>query len=172
LKNTLNVKLVTELAREGDSGLLSALESLVEVYKENKSSMFIPTIPVSLFAKTEMGILEVMVKVLKENYNINFSTIARLIGRDERTIWTAYSFSKLKHPDKFVLLEDMYTVPISIFKNRALGPLEALIVYLRTYYSLSFKEIAKKLNRSYRTVWLSYRKGKQKGGVIEVEKIN
>ena len=48
-------------------------------------------IPVSALTNRKLGVLESVVKFLKENYELNYSEIGRLLGRDPRTIWTAYS---------------------------------------------------------------------------------
>ena len=47
-------------------------------------------IPVSALTNRKLGVLESVVKYLKENYELNYSEIGRLLGRDPRTIWTAY----------------------------------------------------------------------------------
>ena len=54
-------------------------------------------IPVSALTNRKLGVLESVVKFLKENYELNYSEIGRLLGRDPRTIWTAYSKGKKKH---------------------------------------------------------------------------
>ena len=48
-------------------------------------------LPVSALTNRKLGVLESVVKFLKENYELNYSEIGRLLGRDPRTIWTAYS---------------------------------------------------------------------------------
>lgn len=47
-------------------------------------------VPVSALTDRKLGVLESIVKFLKENYELNYSEIGRLLGRDPRTIWTAY----------------------------------------------------------------------------------
>ena len=54
-------------------------------------------IPASALTNRRLGVLESVVKFLKENYELNYSEIGRLLGRDPRTIWTAYSKGKKKH---------------------------------------------------------------------------
>ena len=53
-------------------------------------------IPASALTNRKLGVLESVVKFLKENYELNYSEIGRLLGRDPRTIWTAYSRGKKK----------------------------------------------------------------------------
>ena len=47
-------------------------------------------VPVSALVNRKLGVLESIVKFLKENCELNYSEIGRLLGRDPRTIWTAY----------------------------------------------------------------------------------
>jgi len=54
-------------------------------------------IPVSALTNRKLGVLESVVKFLKENYELNYSEIGRLLGRDPRTIWTAYSRMREKN---------------------------------------------------------------------------
>ncbi|MBI2507681.1 hypothetical protein HYV89_01900 [Candidatus Woesearchaeota archaeon] len=52
------------------------------------------SVPVSALTDRKLGVLESVVKFLKENYELNYSEIGRLLGRDPRTVWTAYSRGK------------------------------------------------------------------------------
>jgi hypothetical protein len=52
-------------------------------------------------------------------------------------------------------------LPISIFNDK-LGMLESTSLYMKDKLNLSFNEIAKLLQRDYKTIWTSYNKAKQK----------
>ena len=54
-------------------------------------------IPASALTNRKLGVLESIVKFLKESYELNYSEIGRLLGRDPRTIWTAYSRMREKN---------------------------------------------------------------------------
>ena len=54
------------------------------------------------------------------------------------------------------------SIPLSIFSNRKLGPLEAISKYLKDDAKLKFSEIAKLLNRNQKTIWVSYHNAKKK----------
>ena len=54
-------------------------------------------IPISALTNRRLGVLESVVKFLKENYELNYSEIGRLLGRDPRTIWTAYRRGREKN---------------------------------------------------------------------------
>lgn len=140
--------------RDGD--LLTALEVFLDVYKEERLKKESPQIQLSLFSHRKLGVLEIVVKYLKENLSLKYSQIATMLNRDQRTIWAAYDQAKEKEKEKFELGEDKYFAPISIFSNRYLGPLEALALYLKDELKLSFHQISNILNRNYRTIWLSY----------------
>ncbi|MGV8141083.1 MAG: hypothetical protein ACP5NW_01425 [Candidatus Woesearchaeota archaeon] len=159
LKTTLNDKIIDDVLNDED--FLKALESFIEVYKEKKQKNHNPSIPLSLFADRDLGCLEVTVKYLKENLSLNYSQIAIILNRNQRTIWCTYSKTKIKHKELFVITREEHTIPCEIFLNRTRGPLEALVVYLKENLNLSFKQISKLLNRDYKTIWLSCKKGKE-----------
>lgn len=52
-------------------------------------------IPLSTF-NSKLSILESTVTHLRERYELRFSKIARLINRDQRTVWTVYHRAKKK----------------------------------------------------------------------------
>jgi hypothetical protein len=153
--------------------LLTSLESLIEFFKEKKENINSPSIPISLFSNKKLGVLEVIVKVLKENYLLNYSRIAYLLNRDVRTIWTVYKMSSKKNNEKFSLQMEGILIPSEIFSDRKLSPLEALTIYLKEKKELSIKKIAKLLSKEYRVVWVSYNHGikkkDNKGNINEVE---
>jgi hypothetical protein len=147
--------------------LLVALEALVQAYKEETIKKENPGVPFSLFGHRKLGVLEILVKCLKESFSMSYSKIARILNRDDRTIWATYNNSRHKYKDKFFLKEEQYIIPCNIFFNRRLGPLEALTVYAHDDLHLHFAEISKLLNRNYRTIWLSYSNGVKKIGENE-----
>jgi hypothetical protein len=153
-------ELVNDSVRDDD--LLTALESFIDVYKQERQRKETPRIPLSLFSDRKLGILQVATKYLKENLSLNYSKIARLVNRNDRTIWTTYKKAKEKQKEKFIQKEDKHIIPCNIFSDRKLGPLEALTIYLKDELRLSFKDISHLLNRNYRTIWLSYHNGMRK----------
>jgi len=54
------------------------------------------TIPSSIFRDRSLSVLEAMVEYFKEKKQMKYSEIARLLNRDDRTIWTAYKRAKEK----------------------------------------------------------------------------
>lgn len=53
-------------------------------------------------------------------------------------------------------------IPTSIFRDRTLKVLEAVVEYLKEVEHLSNHQIAKLLNRNDRTIWTVYQRAKQK----------
>ena len=58
------------------------------------------TIPTAIFRDRDLSVLEAMAEYLKDKRNLRFSEIARLLNRDDRTIWTAYTRAKEKRETK------------------------------------------------------------------------
>ena len=53
-------------------------------------------------------------------------------------------------------------VPTSVFRNRKLKVLEALVKYLKEQQGMRYSDIARLLNRDPRTVWTVYQKAKKR----------
>jgi len=70
---------------------LSAQE-LIELFKEEEKSI---SLPISIFNKN-MGMLEAASFYLKDEIKLSFNDIAKLLGRDYKTIWTSYNKAKKK----------------------------------------------------------------------------
>lgn len=62
------------------------MSELLEVY-----------IPTSAFRDRKLKVLEALVKYLKEQQQLNYSQIGRLLNRNPRTIWTAYQKAKRRN---------------------------------------------------------------------------
>jgi DNA-directed RNA polymerase specialized sigma24 family protein len=59
-------------------------------------------IPSFVFHNRSLGSLEAVVVYLRETQGLNYAQIARLLNRDDRTIWTTYcrAAHKLGHPPR------------------------------------------------------------------------
>lgn len=114
------------------------------------------SIPLSAFS-SGLSALEVVVKFLKEEKNRRYSDIARLLNRDDRTIWATYSNSRKKSRAPLDL-ESPVLIPISIFSSRDRSPLEALVSYMKNSgYTVS--QISRMLDKDYQTVYTTQRRG-------------
>jgi hypothetical protein len=152
--------------------ILTALNTLRSLFSKTKQDLQISskelynliqeeyTIPISIF-ESNLAPLETLVKYLKENLNLTYSEIAKLLNRNERTVWTSYKFSIKKEKERLIVKPGFF-VPISIFSDRKFSILESLVQYLKEKFMLSYHEIAVLLNRDDRTIWTVYRRAKEK----------
>lgn len=53
-------------------------------------------IPVSIFSVKKISALEAIAVYLRDRFSLRFSQIAKLLDRDQRTIWTVYHRAKQK----------------------------------------------------------------------------
>jgi len=109
-------------------------------------------LPVTMFANRSLGVLETLVKFLKENHNMTFAEIARSLNRDNRTIWATYHKARIKAPYRLVQLPGP-VIPAKAFEDRSKSALESLVKYCKQTLQLTNPEIAKLINRNNRTVW-------------------
>lgn len=86
-----------------------------------------------------MAEIDTLVHNLREKHKFSYSQILELLDKKEEI-----------------------SIPLKIFLNRKLGPLEAITKYLKDDAKLKFNEIAKLLNRNQRTIWASYHNAKKK----------
>jgi hypothetical protein len=152
----------TLFTRLENEELLSALESFIQAYKDEMKRKNSPSIPLGSFSEKKLGILESLTKYLRENLGMTYSEIAKASGRDLRTIWRTYMNARRKKKNRIKVTGLKPVVPIYIFKDRRVGPLEALVYYQKENLGLSFRQISKALNRSYCSIWLSYRNAQKK----------
>jgi len=119
-------------------------------------------IPLSAFSNSKLSALEIIVKYLKENKNKKYSEIARLLNRDDRTIWSTYNNAKKKQTGPLSIKKkqpkDQISIPVSIFSSRKTSVLESLVIYLKNL-NYTFSQIAKFLKKDYQTIYTSYRRG-------------
>ena len=133
---------------------LEVISFLTEQLKEN-------VIPLFIFKNDSLSALEAIVKYLKEEHNLSYVEISRLLNRSNKTIWITYQRAKKKMPKKLVG-KSQILIPVEIFQNRKFSVLESLASYLKQEQGISYKEIAKLINRNYRTILTVYRRFRKK----------
>ncbi|MAG08632.1 hypothetical protein CMO89_04110 [Candidatus Woesearchaeota archaeon] len=108
-------------------------------------------VPIHIFAG-KLSTLEAVVKYLKERLGLRYREISRLLGRDERTIWTTYQKAIKKQKKTFSAKKAEINIPLKIFRNRRLSPLESLVFFL--LYSLNLKnhQVCVLLNKKPSTI--------------------
>ncbi len=117
-----------------------------------------------IFQSRPLTILEALVRHLVEERQFNYHSIGILIKRDERNIRDIYLHARAKQ-DKIIsppLIKADFLIPLSVFADRKVSVMEALVTFLKTKYSLSFIQIAKLLQRDERTIWTAYHRAKKK----------
>ena len=120
-------------------------------------------IPLSVFLDRGVSVLEAVSEYLKDSKELSYHEIAVLLNRNDRTIWTCYNRAKKKNPGHVVkLAESKEHIPSSIFLDREVSVLEAIVEYLKDERGLSYHEMAVLLNRDDRTVWTCYNRAKKK----------
>ena len=116
-------------------------------------------IPVEIF-KEKIGASEALCKYLKENLNRKYTEIAKLINRDQRSIWVTYKNAKAKKKER-IRIKSKNLIPLEIFSNRKLSILEALIIYLKEK-GLRNIEISNMINKDPRNVYTFYSRAAKK----------
>jgi len=58
--------------------------------------------------------------------------------------------------------KEVESIPISVFNNNKLSPLETICKYLKENAHKTYHEIAELLNRNDRTIWTTYNNAKKK----------
>jgi len=153
--NVLNI-LINYIAQEKG---ISSDEIIRLIVKEKKPKAF--EIPVCIF-NDKLSALETIVKYFKENIGLKYSEIAKLLNRNDRTIWTTYLNSKKKYSKEFVVKDNKYFIPALIISNRSLSVLESIVYYLKDNCNLKYSQIALMLCRDQRTVWTVYNRKRKK----------
>lgn len=119
-------------------------------------------LPICIFDNKELSCLETIVKYLKEDLKFRFHEIALLLNRNDRTIWATYNVACKKRKEKLPVRESRFFIPVSIFKDRKMSVLEALVGHLKDNFNLRYSEIAVLLNRDERNIWTIYARAKKK----------
>ena len=135
-------------------------EDIQELTKETKRENIFP---ITIF-QNKLSPLELVTRYLKQEKNLKFSQIAKILNRNERTIWGSYnkSLKKLKTP--LIIKPSNTNIPLSIFSNRKFSILESLTAYLKEKENLTFHQIGELTNRDERTIWTVYSRLKKKRG--------
>ena len=128
-----------------------------EIFKLWNENGFL--IPVAIFSG-KLGPAEALAKFLKENYDLSYAEISKLIGRDQSAVWANYKRAAKKMPWPFEI-KDSATVPVSIF-NSDKSILEALVHYLKEVKKMRNRKIAQLLNKNPANIWTVNNRAKKK----------
>lgn len=151
-----------KLSKKENFDLEKNQEALVELFKEflkkenlDLENAHLIKIPVSIFKK-ELGCFESIVKYLKENKKYSTTKISQITKRAKPTISISYKKAKEKHLAVFEE-ETEHHIPLNkaIREGSVLGN---IILYLYQEKLLGLKKISALLNRSYQTIWITFKK--------------
>lgn len=121
-------------------------------------------IPIGVFGNDALSSLEAIVKYLREEQNLKFSKIGKLLNRSSKTIWTTYHNAFKKMPYSFGTISGDILIPVSALSNRSFSTLESVVGFIKNL-GYSNHEVGKMLHLDDRTIWAVYDKVKKKRGM-------
>jgi len=121
-------------------------------------------LPFGIFSTSKISSLESIVKYLKEVRGLKFSKIAKLLNRNNKTIWATYAQASRKMPEPFGEVRDDVAMPASLIADRSLSVLEHIVFFAKQLGHTNH-EVALMLHLDDRTIWAVYDRAKKKKGV-------
>jgi DNA-binding CsgD family transcriptional regulator len=139
-----------------------SLDEISELIESEKLKEEKVIIPISIFTIEQLGPAESLVKYMKENLNMKFSEIAKILNRDDRTIWATYSnaHKKMKHQIEKTFKEKAL-IPVSALADRKLSLLESVVKFLKEK-NIENIEIARLLHKDPRNIYTFYSRMRKK----------
>ena len=122
------------------------------------------SIPVGVFDNDILSSLEAIVKYLKEELNLKFSKIAKLLNRSNKTIWATYHNAVKKMPFSFGSISRDIMIPVSAISNRSFSTLESVVSFIKEF-DYSNHDVGVMLHLDDRTIWTVYDRVKKKRGM-------
>ncbi len=120
--------------------------------------------PIGIFSTDPLSSLEAIVKYLKENLQLKFSKIGKLLNRSNKTIWATYHNASRKMPSSFDDVSREIMIPVSAISNRKFSTLESVVGFIKDREHTNH-EVAVMLHLDDRTIWAVYDKVKKKRGM-------
>ena len=141
------------------------IEELLEISEKREYEDELEVqVPVNIFNQ-QISPAEALCKYLKENIGLNFRNIAKLINRDERTVWINYRNSVKKKKEKIKVEKKTVgreiAISIKIFSDRRLSILESVVNYLKKK-EFRNSEISEMLGKDQRNICTLYSRVKKK----------
>jgi DNA-binding CsgD family transcriptional regulator len=130
------------------------VKELLRKSKEKEIKKKLVKIPLNIFNK-KLSPAEALCKYLKENKKMKFSEIAKLINRDERSIWTNYNNAVKKIKEKIKdekKVDKSSLVFVNVFADRRLSILESVVKHLKEKGYRNYK-IAELLGKDQRNIY-------------------
>ncbi len=166
LKDTSALKIIAQsiakierLSKEHHINITDVINFSNSIKKEAKKII----IPLSIFSK-EVGMLEALCKYLKDHCKMRYSEIAKILKRDDRTVWTSYTQATKKEKEinkKFDAKVALIGIPLIELQKENLSILESIVIYLRKS-NYRYSEIAFFLKRDERNIWTASKRAEKK----------
>jgi hypothetical protein len=112
--------------------------------------------------RSQLSPLEAVAKYFRQSREMEFTHIAKLLGKSSPACWTAYKNAMRKHPKEFLVEFSKHDMPLSELHSEKLSLLELIVRYLREKHGLKFSRIAELIGRDPRTVWTAYKRMESK----------
>jgi DNA-directed RNA polymerase specialized sigma24 family protein len=124
------------------------LHNISEAKKEQEEG-----IPISILKNEKLSSLESIVKFLRENKNLSYYEIGKILCRNPKTLAVTYSVArkKMSNPFEDSMLENAEQIPFTAFNSR-LSILEIICTYLKSK-GKKYSEISRMIGKDQRTIW-------------------
>lgn len=156
-----------------------------QVFDENKAKIAVSPslltkmselkLPLHIFHNKTLSPMEAIITFLKQQ-NLTYHEISLLLHRNERNIWTIFNSAKKKQSKektadsetKLIISANILTkiseiqLPLHIFHNNILSPMEAVITFLKDSHHLTYHETSLLIHRNERNIWTIYNHAKRK----------
>lgn len=120
-------------------------------------------IPLSLFSAVPLSSLEAIAVYLREEKRMAFTSMARILGRNQISLSSSYRHARKKYVHSLHIAESQWHIPAVIFQNRQFSILETIVLYLKKEYQMQNSTIARLLAKDQRTIWTVVQRIRNKG---------
>ncbi len=117
-------------------------------------------IPCSIF-NTSLGVLESVVKYLRENRAMSTRAISEKLQRTQCNVSVTYKKACQKDASRFESLDYSVKIPFSVFCGE-LTAFEAVVMYLKDELGLNYRSIGIMMKRDERVIWATYKRARGK----------
>ncbi len=139
-------------------------------FKENELGRILKDnlrLPISIINNEKLSPLEAIVKYLRENKELTYKQIGKLLSRDPKTLAVTYSVAQKKSSSKLVINEDTIYIDFSIFnkhQDKNLSILETICSSLKDS-GMHYSQISRILGKSQKTIWTVCKRAEKKLGL-------
>lgn len=151
-----------DITAKHDLNTNDIIKILREIRQKKAEKNLQSLIPISVFSSKKIGCLEALVRYLIDVCGLKKSEAAKLLNRDQRTVWNSYDKARIKSADAIDISNKTISLPLNIFADRNFSVLESIVAFLKEEKGLTDKKISGLLDRSNKTVWTVYSRYKIK----------